>query len=342
MVGAAAALAAVRGGRRVALLEAESLSEAHGSSAGSARIFAPFPFPDQEHLEMALRALDRWREIEREAGERLLTRTGALSRGDLAERALPALRDAGVEAELIGADAAGQLGVRMPGDGTFLHQPDAGTIHSDRARGALLRLAASAGASLHGGERARSIAATGDAVEVETDRRRWRSESAIVAAGPWSRSLLARSEIDLDATPTSQTVAYFDLEHPSARPPAVIEYDGDEPYACWDPDHGLKAGLHVRGAEVEPEHTSPTVDHGAVERIAAWVGRRFPAASGAPAAVDACMYTSSADERFILDARDRIVVACPCNGHGFQFAPETGARLAELAVGDGALSGSTG
>jgi sarcosine oxidase len=326
----------------VALLEADSLSEARGSSAGSARIFAPFPFPDREHLAMALRALDRWREIEREAGERLLTRTGALSRGEAAERALPALRDAGVEAELIGADGASELGVRMPADGTLLHQHDAGTIHADRARAALLRLAASAGASLHGGERARTVAATGDAVEVETDRRRWRSESAIVAAGPWSKGLLARSEIDLDATPTGQTVAYFDLEPPSARPPAVIEYDGDEPYACWDPDHGLKAGLHVRGAEVEPERASPKVDQGAVERIAAWVEMRFPAASNTATAVEACMYTSSADERFILEARDRTVVACPCNGQGFQFAPETGARLAELAVGDGALSGSRG
>ncbi len=47
--------------------------------------------------------------------------------------------------------------------------------------------------------------------------------------------------------------------------------------------------------------------------------------------MDTCFYTSTADERFILERRGRIVVGSACSGHGFKFAPVIGERLAALA-----------
>ena len=151
IVGAAAALAAARRGQRVALVEAGSLAAARGSSKGTARIYAPAAYPDETYLELGLRALERWSELEAEAGETLLQRTGALSRGDFAEREMPALREAGVAADFLSPAAAlDRFGVDLPDDAPLLHQPDAGVIHADRARRALLRIAAAAGAELHG------------------------------------------------------------------------------------------------------------------------------------------------------------------------------------------------
>jgi len=43
------------------------------------------------------------------------------------------------------------------------------------------------------------------------------------------------------------------------------------------------------------------------------------------------MYTTTADETFILERCDRLVVGSPCSGHGFKFAPAIGERLADLA-----------
>ena len=63
------------------------------------------------------------------------------------------------------------------------------------------------------------------------------------------------------------------------------------------------------------------------------VAERYPGViSGATTAVEACLYTNSPDERFVLERRGRIVVGSACNGHGFQFAPQTGERLAQLAL----------
>jgi sarcosine oxidase len=44
------------------------------------------------------------------------------------------------------------------------------------------------------------------------------------------------------------------------------------------------------------------------------------------------MYTTTADEHFILERRDKIVIGSPCSGHGFKFAPAIGTRLAALAA----------
>ena len=44
------------------------------------------------------------------------------------------------------------------------------------------------------------------------------------------------------------------------------------------------------------------------------------------------MYTTTADESFILERRGRVVVGSPCSGHGFKFAPAIGERLADLAT----------
>ena len=44
------------------------------------------------------------------------------------------------------------------------------------------------------------------------------------------------------------------------------------------------------------------------------------------------MYTTTADEQFILERRGKVVIGSPCSGHGFKFAPIIGNRLAAMAV----------
>lgn len=333
VVGAAAALALAGRDGSVALVERSALARAEGSSTGSARIYTPAAYPDEAYLEMGLRALERWREIEAGSGESLLCQTGALSHGAFAERGLPALREAGVEAELLSAaEAMRRFGVSIADDDPLLYQPDAGVIRADRARAVILRMAREAGAELHGGERVESLAETDEFAEVRTDRGLWRCRSVIVAAGPWNGALLAQASIDLPLTPSSQSVAYFSLAEPSARPIVLMDFEGDEPYACWDPRHGLKAALHARGPVVDPQDTRPEVDQDAIERVTDWVRARYPGAAGDLVNTETCLYTNTPDEQFILERRGRIVVASACNGQGFQFAPETGERLARLAL----------
>jgi sarcosine oxidase len=102
-------------------------------------------------------------------------------------------------------------------------------------------------------------------------------------------------------------------------------------YALRDPLHGLKAGAHMSGGPVDPDEP-PEPDGEVVAAVAAWVAERFPTADPDPAALDTCLYTSTDDERFILERHGRIVVGSACSGHGFKFAPAVGERLAALAA----------
>jgi sarcosine oxidase len=109
------------------------------------------------------------------------------------------------------------------------------------------------------------------------------------------------------------------------------ETGGHGMYSLYDPVHGLKAGAHHAGEEAVPDEVGEP-DPAIVERIASWVRERFPDVDPEPAEAQACLYTTTADQSFILERRDRVVVGSACSGHGFKFAPAVGRRLAALAL----------
>jgi sarcosine oxidase len=69
-----------------------------------------------------------------------------------------------------------------------------------------------------------------------------------------------------------------------------------------------------------------------IARIAAWAAETYRLDDPSPVGAETCMYTTTADESFILERRGRVVIGSPCSGHGFKFAPAIGERLAALAV----------
>ena len=180
-----------------------------GSSKGTARIYAPAAYPDESYLEMGLRAAGGLARDRGRIGEPLLFSTGVLSTGRFAERQLPLLRAAGVEAELPRpAEAERRFGIRGADRRALLHQPDAGVIRADRALSGLLQLARDAGAELAGrGRRWISWRPATSRSSSATGRGRWRPRAAIVAAGPWSGPLLAGAGIDVPLTVSRQSVA---------------------------------------------------------------------------------------------------------------------------------------
>jgi sarcosine oxidase len=282
---------------------------------------------------MGLRAVERWRELESRIGERILFSTGVLSTGRFAERQLPLLRAAGVEAELLEpAEAERRFGIRGADRRALLHQPDAGVIRADRALRGLLQLARDAGAELRGGQAVDLLEAGDEQVLVRAGSTSWLARAAIVAAGPWSGPLLAAAGIDVPLAVSSQTVTYFELGSATSAPPVVIDYDGDEPFVLWDPAGGLKAALHARGPLTDPDQPPQRPSPGAVDRLAAWVDTTFPRLKVRIGGAETCLYTNTPDERFVVERRGRIVVAAACNGQGFQLAPETGRRVAALAL----------
>jgi sarcosine oxidase len=104
-------------------------------------------------------------------------------------------------------------------------------------------------------------------------------------------------------------------------------------------DHGAAikvAKHHHRDETVDPEHYDRTVSAADEALIRAAVADHLPDANGPLLAAKTCLYTVAPDGDFIIDrhpAAPTVVVASPCSGHGFKFAPAIGEILADLADG---------
>jgi glycine/D-amino acid oxidase-like deaminating enzyme len=194
-----------------------------------------------------------------------------------------------------------------------LYQPEAGIVYAERAMGAFAQ-----GLNIVEGRRIESL---GDVEE----------PVVVVCAGPWSRELLGAQGIDLPVVATRETIAYFELDGRIPSVVAEVVLRGHGFYSLYDPVHGLKVGSHMRGKPADPDVVE-AADPALVDEIAEWTAARFPRAGREPIGAESCFYTSTDDERFIVERHGRIVVGSACSGHGFKFAPAVGKRLAALAA----------
>ena len=309
VMGCATAWALRERGAEVTVREQFELDHVRGSSHGRTRIFR-IAYPDPDWIRFAQEARDGWLDLDPD----LLGLYGLV---ELAARpalsSVRALDECGVPYRLLDGDEVRALGASLPEGWAALHVPEAGVVFADRARHAFLEAAG---------------------VEVETNRRIESIEEidadvVVVTAGPWVRELVP----DLPVTVTRETLAYFHRDGPP--PPSIValnaETGGHGMYSLYDPVYGLKAGAHHAGAEADPDEVGEP-DPAIVERIASWVRERFPDVDPEPVEAQTCVYTTTADESFILERRGRVVIGSACSGHGFKFAPAIGRRLAALAL----------
>ena len=317
VMGCATAWALGERGADVTLHEQFDLDHMRGSSHGRSRIVR-LAYPQVEWIRLVEEAMTGWRELESQAGEELLALHGLIELASSRElTSADALDTCGERYELLDAEATSARGVALPPGWVALWQPEAGVVRADRARQAFLDLARARGVRVETGRRIEAL----DDVDADV---------VVVTAGGWVTKLVP----DLPVRVTRETVAYFRRSGPP--PPSVVELNektrGHAMYSLHDPVHGLKVGAHNQGTEVDPDaEAAPSRE--LVERASAWVAARFPGVDPEPAAVETCLYTSTADESFVLERRGRVVVGSACSGHGFKFAPVVGWRLAALALG---------
>ncbi|HEX6262061.1 MAG TPA: FAD-dependent oxidoreductase [Actinomycetota bacterium] len=327
-VGSAAARDLARRGLDVIALERSRIGHDRGSSHGDARVFR-HSYDAPGWVRMMKEAMGLWAELEDEAGEVLLTRTGGI---DLDP---PPQNAASLDAEGVGYEVLPGAAVteRFPSlslrpEAKVLFQADAGIVHADRAWRALAQGARRAGADVREGVRVLELRTDEDGVEARTEGGSISARVGVVAAGSWTATLLRPLGISLPVRVTRESPAYFESDPP---PVVVVDWHGEHlTYALPSPRFGLKAAEHHAGPEVDPDDGGGP-DQASVDRVRAWVAERFAPMDPRPLHAEACLYTTTADERFLLERHGAVVVASACSGHGFKFVPWSGARAAELA-----------
>ncbi len=339
-MGTAAARNLAMTGRETLLIERFSIGHPNGSSGGPTRIFR-YAYHDVGYVRLAMAARETWDELEDASGEPLFRVTGCIDVGPEALQRASLLEAVGLRVErMSGADANERWpSLALPIEADVVFQPDGAVLKADRTVEAQARLAVAAGATIVEGTTVVGISAAGDGVALTTsDGTRFETPVAVVAAGPWAEPLLATAGIDVPLRPTLEQVTYFELGPDRAAPPPVIDWLYDEEHPAyvvpdpWEPG-GFKVGLHRSGPATDADGRSFDPDPGRLQRVLDYVAVQVPAARPTDR-TDTCLYTITPDEDFVLDRVGPVVIASPCSGHGFKFAPLFGRALAALAAGD--------
>jgi len=344
------ALALLREGARVTLLDAWGAGNSRSSSGGETRLIRAVYNGEPVYTRMAARALELWRDAEHRWGRAVFVPTGALwmCAGDdsYVRRSMPHLRDAGLRIEeLSPADAQrrypqmGFAGVRSvffePGAGYLLARESCELVRETFVREggeykvAVARPVASSSARL-------TNAVLSDGSTIAADK-------FVFACGPWMPQLFP-DVIGRRIVATRQEVFFFGV------PAGSTQYDvGTLPAWVHISDHIVYGmpGNERRGLKVADDSAGPEVDPTTMDRAPSAAGlasarvilrERFPGLANAPL-VEArvCQYEASTDGHFLVDRHPRLEnvwLVGGGSGHGFKMGPAMGEHVAALVQGN--------
>jgi sarcosine oxidase len=347
VMGSAALSSLARRGRRVVGIDRFVPGHDRGSSHGATRVIRLGYFEHPSYVPLLRAAYPLWRALEARSGVPLLTITGIVEIGtpasELVTGTLRASRLHGLAHEIL--DAPSQMerfpAFRVPEDYVGVFQPDGGFVRAEPAVEAMVAEARGTGAEVRTGERVLRVEPQGGSVRVVTERGTIAAQCAVIAAGPWVRSLVPA----LPVRPTRQVLAWFEprdaaqaeLFAPGRFPVfLLVNRDGNFYGFPADGSAGIKVAKHDQGgATVEPDTYDRTVSGNDEAVIRAMLAAHLPGADGRRLAATTCLYTMAPDGDFILDRlpeHPEIIVASPCSGHGFKFAPLIGEIVADLAI----------
>jgi sarcosine oxidase len=346
-MGSAAAAHLATRGQRVLGLERFGPAHDRGSSHGGSRIIRQAYFEDPAYVPLLQRAYELWERVEKDTGTDLVTRSGGiyLGRPDsaLVAGSLASARRWDLPHELLDArEVRRRFPTLAPADDEVgLFEAVAGFVRPEAAVGAHLAIATRHGAELHFDKPATEWAATGDGVQVTTDRGRYTAERLVVCPGAWAPQVLA--DLRLPLTVERQVQFWFEPDGgtgPYEQHPIWIHErtDGLQLYgfpAIDGPDGGVKTAFFRRGSATTADALDRAVHEDEVEDIATHLRAVVPTLPGRLLRAAPCMYTTTPDHHFVVarhPAHEQVTVACGFSGHGFKFVPVVGEILADLAT----------
>lgn len=334
-----------RRGINVIGIEQFDLGHDRGSSHGVTRVIRNVHFENPSYSVLMERACALWRELEDASNRKLLRLTGlveigapsgALIRGTLAG----AKKDAPREQLDAKALMRRYPAFRLPKAFVGVLQPDGGFIEAADALDAMIGLAKAHGAEVRTGTKVSAVEPAATGVRIVTSHGEMTADGAIIAAGPWMRSLLPEQKLPL--TVTRQVVGWFEPRQ------AALFAAGRFPVFLMETPHGHHYGFPAYGGMgvkiARHHHLNEAVDPNTYDRmvrardeaaIRAPLAEYLPGADGPLLSAETCLYTMTPDDTFIIDRMPgypHVIIASPCCGHGFKFSPVVGEIIAQLVT----------
>jgi sarcosine oxidase len=337
-------------GARVLGLEQFEIGHVRGGSHDHSRIIR-LSYHTPQYVRLAKQAYGAWAELEKDAGESLIVKTGGL---DFAKptSSIPlkdyfdSLDACSVPYERL--DAAEIMRrwpvFRLSDDIVGLYQSESGIAPAMKCTVAHVRMARQHGAVIRDNAPVERIRSTGGEVEITAGGETYRCRKLVITAGAWTNGALAHFGLKLPLTVTQEQATYF--QAPDLAPFQVGRFPlwiwMDEPCYYGFPVYGeaaVKATQDVGGNEVTTETRSFDPNPAIEGRVRSFLEQYIPSAVGPILYSKPCLYTMVPDRNFLVDSlpgHDNVFLVVD-SAHGFKFASLLGRILTELA-----LDGRTG
>jgi len=380
--GLSAAVALRRRGHEVTVFDRYGVPSPHGASVDSSRLVRADYGADGFYTDLALAAIEQWHVWNRDAQAAGFPQLyhpdgvvffckGSIDDGGYERDCIEQMRARGRPVRRLGPGQPSPL-LAVPawasGDLTAYRdgylQPNAGWANARAAVEYLAHVARQLGVAFRTGEAGTFVrylpGADGASVAglATADGAEHRADVVLVAAGPWSPSLVP--ELAGKIQVLGQPLVYVKVPE-AVRPlfesghfpsyAADISHDGLYGFPPTEASqHRLKVGLHGRPHLYEgrtpdgrvcsmpaPPEARARPAEAAVATIKAHIDRAFPMLRDQP--VDEarlCFYCDSWDSYFYIDrvpGRPGLAVATGGSGHGFKFAPVLGDIIADAVEG---------
>ncbi len=327
----------------------------YGSSHGETRITREALGEGPEYVPLVRRSHELWREIEDQSGAQLLTRAGGLILGDsdspfLSQTRAVARRFGISHENLSSAEVARRFPMfAMDGGTEGYYEPEAGHLRPETAVRAQLGLARRYGARLQLGERVEDWTASASGVTVRSTGATYEAQQLVLCPGAWISQLFPEGS-DIFAI-YRQLLYWFPIregfEQWRDAPIFVWEFPGQPAdfthiigfygFPALDgPAGGVKVGTESYGQTTTPDGLQhPATRSEITDMYERYIAPRLPWLGAVPLRTASCLYTSTRDNRFVIDRHpkhDEVIIASPCSGHGFKHSAAIGEAVAQLVT----------
>lgn len=343
-----------RRGQSVLLVDAYGPGNSRASSGGESRIIRMGYGADELYTRWAIRSLVRWKELFAETlrSPALFQQTGVLwlaSKNAGIREMKAVLSRCNVPFESLSRDAIARRYPQFsPHDlNSGILETQSGVLMGRRAVTAVVERALSSGVLYRQTEvRPPNVAdarnSTLDAIST-SDGEQISAGQFVFACGAWLGKIFPEI-LGSRIFPSRQEVFYFGLP-PGDRqfsagslPTWLIQ--ADEVYGMpsleW---RGFKIAFDSHGEPVDPDTQTRVVSAKSVERVRAYVAKRFPALANAPIVeTRVCQYENTSNGDFLIDRHpemNNVWFAGGGSGHGFKHGPEFGEYLAQQILDGG-------
>jgi len=352
--GAWTAFHLARRGQRVLLIDAYGPGNSRASSGGESRIIRMGYGGDEMYTRWAMRSLVQWKELFAETMglPALFHQTGVLWLGNKEYARLSemtaVLTRCKVPFESLSESAIAQ---RYPqfglhGLGVGILETESGVLMARRAVSEVVESAQNLGMEYRQAQVTPNAANAQNSTldTISTSDGEWISAGQFVfACGAWLGKIFPEI-LGPRIFPSRQEVFFFgvppgDSQFSAAALPTWL-IQADEVYGMPDLEsRGFKIAFDRHGERIDPDTQTRVVSAESIERVRAYVAKRFPALANAPIVeTRVCQYENTSNGDFLMDRHpeiNNVWFAGGGSGHGFKHGPAFGEYAAQQILDGG-------